>query len=65
MKKLKDLKIGSYFTLKEIENPKAEQVYIRGEYDRSSKSFSCEKFSDTNSERFFRSDKEVFTDFIF
>lgn len=65
MKKLKDIEIGSYFTLKEIENPKEEQVYIRGEYDRASKSFSCIKFSDTNVERFFKSNKEVFTDFTF
>lgn len=63
--KLKDLKIGDYFTLKQIEEPTGEQVYIKGEYDRASKSYSCEKFSDTNAERFFKGDKEVFTDFIF
>lgn len=63
--KLKDLKIGDYFTLKEVEEPTGEQVYIKGEYDRESKSFSCEKFSDTNAERTFKSDKEVYTDFIF
>lgn len=62
---LKDLKIGDYFTLREIKEPTGEQVYIKGEYDRASKSYSCEKFSDTNAERFFKSDKEVFTDFIF
>lgn len=63
--KLKDLKNGDYFTIKSIEYPKESQVYIRGEYNKSSKTYSCCKFSDMNSERFFKGDKEIFTDFIF
>ena len=63
--KLKDLKKGDFFTLKYIECPKESQVYIKGHYDRTTKSFSCVKFSDTNSERFIKSDKLVFTEFTF
>ena len=57
--KVKDLKKGDYFTMKPLEKPKENQVYIRGDYDRSSKKYSCEKFSDTCSERFFDGNKEV------
>ena len=63
--RVKDLKKGDYFTIKPLENPKENQVYIRGSYDRSSKKYSCEKFSDTNYERFFDGNKEVYTEFTF
>lgn len=63
--KLKDLKIGEYFTLKPIEEPKESQVYIRGKYDRSEKKYSCIKFSDISFEKMINGDKEVYTDFIF
>lgn len=62
---VKELKKGDYFTLKPIEEPKESQVYVRGEYDRSEKKYSCYKFSDVNAERFYKGDKEVFVDFIF
>lgn len=62
---IKEIKKGDYFTLKPIEEPKESQVYVRGEYDRSEKKYSCYKFSDTNAERFFAGTKEVYTDFIF
>ena len=66
MKKVtvKDLKKGDFFTIKEIEYPRENQVYVRGEYDRSSKTYSCYKFSDVNYERFFKGEKVVYTDFI-
>lgn len=63
--KIKDLKVGDYFTLKDYEEPKESQVYVRGEYDRSSKTYSCCKFSDIAAERFFKGDKEVYIDFYF
>jgi hypothetical protein len=59
------LKKGEYFTLKNIDEPKESQVWIRGEYDRSSNEYSCTKFSDMNSERFFKGDREVFVGFTF
>ena len=62
---LKDLKKGEYFTLKQIDNPTEKQVYVKGEYDRESKTYSCYKFSDTNSERFIKGNKQVYIDFVF
>lgn len=62
---LKDLKQGDYFTLKPLEFPKESQVYIKGEYIRGEKKYSCIKFSDICSERFLKGDKEVFTEFTF
>lgn len=63
--KIKDLKKGDYFTIKPIENPTESQVYVRGDYDRADKKYCCCKFSDINSERLFKGDKEVFVDFTF
>lgn len=63
--KLKELKIGEYFTLKPIENPKENQVYIRGEYDRSDKKYCCGKFSDISYSRMFDGNKEVYMEFTF
>ena len=62
---LKEIKKGDYFTLKEIAEPKESQVYIKGDYDKASKTFSVCKFSDVNSEKFLKSTKEVFTGFTF
>ena len=62
---LKSLRMGSYFTLKDIREPKQNQVYIKGKYDRNSKSFSCVKFSDINSERLIKADKLVYVGFTF
>lgn len=63
--KIKDLKKGDFFTLKPVEFPSDNQVYIRGEYDRTEKGYWCEKFSDCCYERLFKGNKEVFVDFIF
>lgn len=62
---LKELKIGEYFTLKPIEEPKENQVYIRGEYDRTEKKFECGKFSDISYTRYLSGKTEVYTDFTF
>lgn len=62
---IKELKHGDYFTIKPIEEPKENQVWVRGHYDRVSKTFSALNYADMNKERFFKSDKEVFTDFTF
>lgn len=63
--KLKDLPKGSYFTLVPLIYPKENQVYIRGEYDRTAKKFECTKFSDISSSRLLAGEKEVFVNFIF
>ena len=63
--KLKDLKHGDYFTLKQIDEPKETQVYVRLAYDWVQKKYGCCKFTGTNITRYYPSDKEVYTDFIF
>ena len=63
--KLKDLKKGEYFTRKKIEYPKENQVWIKSDYDRYSKKYSCINFSDISREIFLKPDTEIFTDFIF
>ena len=63
--KLKDLKIGDYFVLKSVSEAKESQVYIRGEYDRSSKKYLCGKFVDISYYRLLKGDTEVYTDFTF
>lgn len=63
--KLKDLKIGEYFTLKPIENPTEKQVFIRGEYDRTEKKYECGRFDDISYTRYLSGKTEVYTDFTF
>jgi len=62
---LKDVKKGDFFTLKPIETPNESQVYIKGDYDRQTKSYCCIKFSDISCSRLVKSDKVVYTDFTF
>lgn len=64
-KKISELKKGEWFTLKPIDEPNEMQVYIRGDYDRQSKTYGANKYGDYNYERFFKGSKEVYTDFIF
>lgn len=63
--KLKDLKIGEYFTLKPYSEPTEKQVYIRGEYDRTEKKYECGRFDDISYTRYLSGKTEVYTDFIF
>lgn len=63
--KIKELKKGDFFTKKSIEFPKENQVFIRGDYDRSLKKFEIIRFSDCNDTQFLNGEKEVFVDFIF
>lgn len=64
-KLVRDLKKNEWFTLKPIEEPKDNQVWIRGEYDRISKTYGASNFDDINKERFFKGNKEVYVDFTF
>lgn len=65
--KLRNLKKGDYFTLKPIEEPTGNQVYIKGDFVRFERlnKYSCTKFNDANAERFLKGDTPVYTDFIF
>lgn len=58
---VKELKNGEFFKLKED----SKRVYIRGEYDRSEKKYSCIAFDDICMERMFKGDKKVFVGFTF
>lgn len=63
---LKELKKGEFFTLKNYgEYPEDARVYVRGEYDRSGKKYSCYKFNDIWNETFKKGTTKVFTDFTF
>lgn len=64
-RKIREVKIGEYLTLKPEEFPKENIVWVRGEYNHSSKMYSLYKFSDVNHERFVKGDKECYVDFIF
>lgn len=61
MKKIKELKRGDFFKRK----PDSQEVYVRGEYCREEKKYSCYKHDDTNSEIFLKGDKEVYVNFEF
>lgn len=62
IKKIKELKKGEYFRLKDSD---LAPVWIKGDYVRSDKKYSNYKFEDVNHERLLSPDKSVFTDFEF
>ena len=62
---IKELKKGQLFTCKPIEYPNENQVWVRGEYDRESKTYSCHRYGDVCDERMMAGTRKVFTDFIF
>ena len=61
---IKDLQLDQWFTLKDIQEPKPNQVWVRNHYDRATKTFSITNW-ETQRERFIKADTKVFTDFIF
>ena len=62
---IKELKKGTYFTIKNIECPNNSQVWIRSDYDKSSKKYIAYNFDDVNRCREFKNTTIVYTDFIF
>jgi hypothetical protein len=64
---LKDLSKGEYFTRKSLNGQEAKpsQVYIKDDYDRSSKKYWCQKWNDISSGIELKGDTEVYQDFIF
>lgn len=62
---VKQMKKSEWFTLKPISEPKENQVFIRGDYDRTEKKYECGKFSDISSARYLKGSTEVYTDFVF
>ena len=58
---LKDLSNGDFFQLK----PNAKKVWVKGEYDRSQKKYSCINAENINDERFFKADQVVWLGFTY
>lgn len=65
--KLKDLKHGEYFTRKSMHEREAKpsQVYIKGDYDRSTKKYWCQKWDDISRGMELKGDTKVYQDFTF
>lgn len=42
---LSELKRGEYFTLKPIAEPNADQVFIKGWFDRKADKYDCERYN--------------------
>lgn len=64
-KMIKELKKGDFFTRKPVENPAENQVWIRGEYDRSAKAYEATRFDDINHSVLLGRATGVYTDFTF
>lgn len=64
-RKLRDLKVGEFFTRKQIESPREEQVLIRCAFDQASKKYPCQRYSDICSFVNLSGDTLVYTDFVF
>lgn len=60
MKQVSELKRGEFFRL-----PNQSVVYVRDNYVREQKKYSCYKYEDVCAERFFKGDKLVEVDFEF
>lgn len=61
LKEIKNLKKGEFFKRKEG----AGRVYVKGDYDRSTKSYSCTAYDDINQEIFIKANKKVVVGFTF
>jgi len=64
-KTIRDLKPGEWFTLKEIEEPRPGQVWVRGAYCREEKKYCCYNWADICRERLLKGSTAVFTGFTF
>ena len=62
---LKSLKKGDWFTIKPIVYPDDNQVYVKDEYDRSTKKYCCGRCDDISYSREFAGTKMVYTNFIY
>lgn len=65
--KLSTLKKGEWFTISnhDGEEVQARKVYIRDEYDRSTKKYVCVSFDDISHSRQLKGSTRVFINFIF
>ena len=63
-KLIKDLKKGEFFK-RELKGQPSEKVYIKGDYDRATKTYSAVEFYDVNHEIFIKANKYVYVGFTF
>tara|TARA_R100000655_G_scaffold8016_1_gene21285 strand:+ start:336 stop:542 length:207 start_codon:yes stop_codon:yes gene_type:complete len=61
---IQDVKQNDWITLKQIQEPKPNQVWVRNHFDRSSKTYSITNWQ-TGKERFLKANRVVFTNFTF
>ena len=59
------VKIGDFFTLNPIEEPKESQVFTRFEFCQSQKKYTAQRFSDFCDYRYFSRGKKVYVNFTF
>jgi hypothetical protein len=59
---IKAIPKGEFIKLKDSET---SPVWVRGEYDRASRTYSIYKFDDINHEAFVRGSRSVFVGFTF
>ena len=59
---IKAIPKGEFIKLKDSET---SPVWVRGEYDRASRTYSIYKFDDVNQEVFVRGSRSVFVGFTF
>lgn len=64
LKAIKDLKKGEFFK-RQIKGQPSDRVYIKGDYDRSTKTYSATAYDDINAEIFIKSNKLVYVGFTF
>ena len=67
-KKIKDLKKGEFFCLKDpkdVEEMPESRVWIKGDYDRSSRCYCCDKWDDVGYSAEYPGSKVVYTGFTF
>ena len=62
---VKELHRGQFFCLKDLQEPKDSQIWIRDGYDPAEKKYEAHRWDDVNHFRLFSGKREVFTDFIF
>lgn len=62
MKRIKELKIGELFRLKDSETA---PVWVRGKYVQSERKYSTHKYEDVNHERLIPGKVDVFVDFTY
>lgn len=66
--KLSELKRGEYFTLKPLAEPNADQVFIKGWFDRREDKYNCERYNAKcrhGANRMLKSNTVVYTGFDF